>query len=93
MHIFKKYEERLQKLQKPHDIARQLHEEKIEVAVERITNRDFSLNAKISQLLNDIQYAISKDHKVLIKFAEICMLTGNEDIGNEILRDCSKFLY
>ena len=89
--IFRHYEERLQNLQKPHDIARLLHEEKIEVAVEKITDRDFSLNTKITLLLSDIQYAIRKDHKVLIRFAEICMLTGNEDIGNDILKDCSKF--
>ena len=37
--------------------------------------------------------AIRDDHEVLIKFARVCMLTGNEDIGNDILRDCSKFLY
>ena len=91
--IFRHYEERLQNLQKPHDIARLLHKEEIEVAVEKITDREFSLNAKITLLLSDIQYAIRKDHKVLIRFAEICMLTGNEDIGNDILRDCSKFLY
>ena len=93
MHIFKKYEKRLQNLQKPHDIARLLHEDKIEVAVEKITDRDLSLNAKITLLLSDIQFAIRKDHKLLLKFADICKLTGNEEIGSDILRDCSKFLY
>ena len=92
MHIFKHYEKRLQNLQKPQDIARLLYEEEIEVAVEKITDRDFSLNAKIALLLSDIQYAICKDHKLLLKFADICMLTGNEKIGSDILRDCSKFL-
>ena len=93
MRIFRHYEERLQNLRNPHEIARHLHEDKIEVAVERITGRDFSLNAKISQLLNDIQFAIRKDHKLLLKFAAICKHTGNEKIGSDILRDCSKFLY
>ena len=93
MRIFRHYEERLQNLQKPHDIARLLHEEKIEVAFEKITDRDLSLNAKITLLLSDIQYAIREDHKLLLKFADICKLTGNEEIGSDILRDCSKFLY
>ena len=92
-YIFKHYEERLQYLQKPHDIARLLHEEEIKVAVEKITDIKFSLNAKITLLLSDIQMAIRDDHEVLIRFAEICRLTGNKDIGNDILRDCSKFLY
>ena len=93
MHIFKHYEERLQNLQKPHDIARLLHEEEIEVAFEKITGRDLTLRARITLLLSDIQIAIRKDHKLLLKFADICKLTGNEEIGSDILRDYSKFLY
>ena len=95
MLIFKHYKERLRNLQQPHDIARLLHEEKIEVAIEKITNRDLSLEmADITTLLlSDIQIAIHVDHGALLIFAQICMHTGNKDIGNDILRDCSKFLY
>ena len=93
MHIFKHYEKRLQNLRNPHDIARLLHEDKIEVAVKKITDRDLSLNTKVTLLLSDIQIAIRKDHKLLLKFAAICKCTGNEKIGSDILRDCSKFLY
>ena len=93
MLIFKKYEERLRNLRNPHDIARLLREEEIEVAFEKITGRDLSVNAKITLLLCDIQIAIHHDHKVLLIFARICMHTGNEEIGSDIIRDCCKFLY
>ena len=95
MHIFKHYKERLRNLQQPRDIARLLYEEKIKVAVEQVTNRDLSLEmADITTLLlSDIQIAIYVDHIVLLIFARICMHTGNKDIGNDILRDYSKFLY
>ena len=44
-------------------------------------------------LLSDIQIAICDDYNALLIFAQICKHTGNEDIGNDILRNCSKFLY
>lgn len=93
MRIFRHYKERLHNLRKPHDIARLLNEEKIEVAVEQVTNRKLSLemNEITTLLLTRIQIAIFDDHKILLTFAEICMNTGNEDIGNDILRDFSKF--
>lgn len=95
MHIFKHYKRRLHNLQKPCDIARLLHEEKIEVSIEQVIDRRLSLDMDeiITLLLTRIQIAIRDDHKILLTFAQICMHTGNEDIGNDILKDCSKFLY
>lgn len=92
VHIFQHYEEWLYNLQRPHDIARLLHEEDIEVAVDKITNRNLSPEMKVNLLLSDIKIAIGADHSAFLVFAQICMHTGNEDIGNEILRVCSKFL-
>ena len=95
MHIFKHYKRQLRNLRNPHDIARLLYEEKIGLSFEKITSKEPSLEMDdiVHTLLTDMQIAIFHDHKVLLIFAQICMLTGNEDIGNDILQSCSKFLY
>ena len=95
MRIFKHYKRRLHDIQRPHDIARLLHEEKIEVSFEKITSKKTPLEMDdiIHTLLTDMQIAIFHDHKVLLIFARICKHTGNEDIGNDILENCGKFLY
>lgn len=87
----------MSQLSKFHEVAILLHQEKIvgEDTIEKITGekaKKLSFKMKLQLVLSDIVLAIGDDYNVILIFAKICTHTGNENLGDSILRDCSKLL-
>ena len=92
VNIFKLRGEQLKYLNELEDIARLLNEEEIlnDDDLNKITRKQMAYEIRLHVLLAEIELSISRDHSILLIFARICMHTRNEDLGNDILKDCSK---
>ena len=92
VNIFKLREEQLKYLNELEDIARLLNEEEIlnDDNLDKVTRKQMAYETRLHVFLAEIELSISRDHSILLIFARICMHTRNEDLGNDILKDCSK---
>ncbi|XP_019857226.1 PREDICTED: uncharacterized protein LOC109585544 [Amphimedon queenslandica] len=90
--IFKLHDEQLKFLNRPLDIAILLYEEKKIIEkkeLDLIRKKELSCERRLEMLLGYIGAAISEDHNLLLMFARICVNTGNQVLGHNIIKNCN----
>lgn len=90
IYIFRNHAKELRSLSRPIDVARFLKEEGVNINMEQMEDKDTFLNDRIGILIAGITTAIKENHEVLLKLGRICSITGNEELGHKIQKDCSE---